>query len=52
LFAVKYKGIRCAVIKKFPFSIFYLVEEEQQKVNIIAVLHNAQNPEIWEERAE
>ena len=50
LFAVRYKGIRGALVEKFPFSIFYLVEEGQQCVHIIAILHNAQNPEIWEER--
>jgi ParE toxin of type II toxin-antitoxin system, parDE len=50
LFAIRFKGVRVAPVKNFPFSIFYLVEEVRQMVVIVAILHNARNPEIWQAR--
>ncbi|MEM8528583.1 MAG: type II toxin-antitoxin system RelE/ParE family toxin [Bacteroidota bacterium] len=50
IFQVRYKRVRQAPIKKFPFWIHYLVDEQQQQVAIIAVLHSARDPRNWMER--
>ncbi|MBL1212682.1 MAG: hypothetical protein HND52_04870 [Ignavibacteriae bacterium] len=37
-----YKNIRRALIRKFPFGIHYIIENEQ--VIVIAVFHVSRNP--------
>lgn len=41
----KYREIRVAVIKKFPFTIHYLYEEEIAIVFVSAIFHTSQNPD-------
>ena len=43
-----YKQVKRAFIKRFPFGIFYVVEEN--RVVILAVLHARRNPEYWKKR--
>ena len=43
-----FKNIRRYVIKKFPFVIYYRVENTT--IQIIAVFHTSRNPEIWKQR--
>lgn len=43
-----YKKIRRILLKKFPFGIFYLVEEN--KIVIVAVFHASRNPKQWKGR--
>ncbi|MEM6697043.1 MAG: type II toxin-antitoxin system RelE/ParE family toxin [Bacteroidota bacterium] len=50
LFQVRYKNIRQASIKKFPFWIHYLVDEDRQLVIFIAVLHSARDPRNWKDK--
>jgi len=47
-FKVEYKSVRKHLIKRFPFKIIYIVED--QKVIIIGVLHGKRNPEIIKDR--
>lgn len=39
------KVVRAHSVNKFPFRIFYVVEETE--INIIAVFHTARNPKTW-----
>jgi len=50
LFQVRYKNIRQAPIKKFPFWLHYIVDGDRELVIIIAVLHSSRNPHNWKER--
>ena len=43
-----YKNIRKFTEKKFPFVIYFQVEEFTIKV--IAIFHTSRNPEVWKER--
>lgn len=43
LYAVQYTCFRRCVIRRFPFSLFYEIEEKQ--IVIHAVFDNRQNPE-------
>ena len=43
-----YKEIRKYVVKKFPFVIYYLIED--YSIKVIALFHTSRNPEIWNER--
>ena len=45
-----YKNIRRYLIKRFPFSIYYYIDEPVNEIKIIAVFHNSRNPQIWKKR--
>ncbi len=47
-FSKVYNNIRKYVIKKFPFVIYYKVEN--YTIRVIAIFHTSRNPEIWNER--
>jgi plasmid stabilization system protein ParE len=42
--------IRKYVMKKYPFVIYYRVQEAI--IQIVAIFHSSRNPEIWKERTE
>jgi plasmid stabilization system protein ParE len=48
-YPVMRKVTRRALIKRFPYGVFFLVE--QDSVVVLAFLHQARNPETWAERA-
>ena len=48
IFQEKYRNVRVKYIKRFPYSIHYLVESNSIKV--IALFHMRQNPLKWDER--
>jgi len=43
-----YRNIRRAVTRRFPFSVFYIIENNN--VIILAVLHARRDPEKWKRR--
>lgn len=45
LFQIRHKNIRCALIPRFPFGIFYFVDSE--KIIVAAVLHLSRDPRLW-----
>lgn len=47
-YPIVYKHVHRALIRRFPFGIFYLVEAEQ--VVVIAVLHVRRDPKHWQRR--
>jgi len=48
-FPVLYRDIRRAVVSRFPYVVFYVVQPT--RVAVLAVLHQSRNPEIWPRRA-
>jgi len=48
IYPTVYKQVKRAFIKRFPFGIFYVVEEK--RVVILAVLHARRDPEYWKKR--
>jgi len=47
---IRYESVRCMLVKKFPFMIYYSINEEYSAVEIYAVFHTSRNPEIWNTR--
>jgi toxin ParE1/3/4 len=43
------KGLRRALLRRFPYAI-YFVPHDEHRVVIIAVLHQHRNPSIWKKR--
>jgi len=49
-YTVRYKDVRCMLIKRFPFLVHFTLSEIQKNVEVFAVLHTSRNPRIWSER--
>jgi toxin ParE1/3/4 len=43
-FSIRYKKVRALKIKKFPFSLYFEINELNNTVRILACFHNKQNP--------
>jgi len=50
IFAVRYNSVRCVLVKKFPFLIHYIIDEDSRVVNVYAIIHTSRNPKIWERK--
>ncbi len=47
--AVIDRRVRRAKVRRFPYNIFYQVDDD--RVEVIAVLHGSRHPSIWKSRA-
>jgi len=47
--ALLYKQVRRALLRRFPYGVFYRVEGET--VTVIACVHSSRNPRLWRHRA-
>ena len=45
----KYKGIRKAITKRFPYILYYRIESET-KILVYAVLHMKRSANLWKKR--
>ncbi len=48
MYPVVHKEIRRAVIHRFPFGVFYLIDEDEMVV--AAIMHGSRHPRRWKER--
>lgn len=49
IYPTVYKRLRRGLIRRFPYGVFYLVEEEE--ITIVGVFHGRRDPRRWESRA-
>jgi toxin ParE1/3/4 len=47
-FQIIYKNIHRALTERFPFGIFYIIENKT--IFVIAILHTSRNPNTWLKR--
>ncbi|MBV8076199.1 MAG: type II toxin-antitoxin system RelE/ParE family toxin [Planctomycetaceae bacterium] len=47
--AVVYRDVRKALVRQFPYSVFYRIRAD--RVVVLTVFHNKRNPNIWKSRA-
>jgi plasmid stabilization system protein ParE len=50
LFEVVYKNYRRAIVKRFPYVIFYKINADV--VTVYSIFHTAQHPAKWRKRLE
>jgi plasmid stabilization system protein ParE len=50
LFAIRYNEIRCIVIKKFPYMAHFYINDENNTVEVLAVISTDRSPKLWEEK--
>ena len=43
-----HKVVRRALIRRFPYEVFFL--DEKERVIVLSVFHAKRNPKIWRER--
>ena len=48
LYPIVYRTLRRAVVRRFPFAVFY--EETVDEIQVIAVFHSRRDPERWKAR--
>jgi toxin ParE1/3/4 len=48
IYPIVYRNLRRAVVRRFPFAVFYDVTEDE--IRVIAVFHSRRNPEGWQSR--
>ena len=48
MYPTVHRNIRRALIQKFPFGLFYIMEENL--IIIIAFMHISRNPRLWKKR--
>jgi mRNA-degrading endonuclease RelE of RelBE toxin-antitoxin system len=44
-FRIRYKNVRSLKLKKYPYSLYFVVNENRNVVKIISCFHNKLNPE-------
>jgi len=47
-FKVVYKGIRRALTERFPFGIYFIIEDNT--IYILAIIHTSRHPIVWKKR--
>lgn len=49
-YQTKYKQFRQSLVTRFPYAIFYLIEESKKQIIIFGVLHTSRNPKTIKKR--
>jgi len=48
--AVRYDDTLTFVLKRFPFMIHYIIDEEREAIVVTGVYHTSMSPKKWKER--
>ncbi|MFW5657677.1 MAG: type II toxin-antitoxin system RelE/ParE family toxin [Bacteroidota bacterium] len=49
-FPIKYKNTRATVVNAFPFTIYYIINQENNTIAILSVFKTPQHPDKWKSR--
>jgi mRNA-degrading endonuclease RelE of RelBE toxin-antitoxin system len=49
-YSIRYKEVRCMLIKKFPYLVHFTVDANRGVIEVFAVFHTSRNPKIWLKR--
>jgi len=49
LHAVVYREVRRALVRRFPYAVYYRIERE--RIAVVAVHHGKRDPRRWQSRA-
>ena len=50
IYAIRYMKIRCISIIKFPYMVHFYINDENNAVEVLAVISTDRNPRIWLEK--
>ncbi|MWB95290.1 type II toxin-antitoxin system RelE/ParE family toxin [Flavobacterium sp. GA093] len=43
-FRICYKEVRVITLRRFPYSLFYVVDENENSIRVLSCFHNKRNP--------
>lgn len=43
-YRVRYKNVLALKIKKFPYSLYFIINEDENTVRVLSCFHNKRNP--------
>lgn len=43
-YRVRYKNVRALKLKRFPHSIYFVINENQNTISVLSCFHNKRNP--------
>jgi len=49
-YAIRYKNVRLAHPRKFPYHIYFFIEEKEKTVIILGIVHNKRHPKTASKR--
>ena len=47
-YQVVYKGLKRALTVRFPYGVFFIVEEDV--IYVLAIVHSSRSPKVWKKR--
>jgi len=50
IYAIRYKQIRCVLVKKFPYMVHFYINDDTKTVEVLSVISTSRNPKIWHEK--
>jgi len=50
LFQIRYDGVRCLPLKKFPYMVHFIVNEENKQIVVLGLICTYKDPAEWETR--
>jgi toxin ParE1/3/4 len=48
MYPIVYKNVRRALVRRFPYGMFYVVEEV--RIVVLGILHARRDPKTWQDR--
>ena len=49
-FQIRYDGVRCLPLKKYPYMVHFTIDEDSQLIIVRSVFNTSRDPEIWKQR--
>ena len=49
LYSLVHKNVRRALVRRFPYAVFYIVEESH--IAVLAIFHAKRHPATWRKRS-
>ena len=49
-FEIRYKGVRTYLLKQFPYHLHYFVDEVNNRIVVLAIIHAHKNPKDYSNR--
>ncbi len=50
VFQIRYDDVHCLPVRKFPYMIHFIVEEDSKTVVVLGVINSYLNPKKWKDR--
>lgn len=51
-FPIVFRNVRRAIVRRFPYCLFFIIEDETDSLLVIACFHASRDPVRWQERVD